>query len=221
MSKQVYCDMIASHRPRWVLGFDEVGTGAWAGPVYMAGCCVPVGFQFDGLKDSKGTSEPQRERQFDRLVDQVGPGWFRVVGHSPNYVDRFGLRPALVDMLDDLMAKFVKVLGPAFDNSVFVVDGDLQPSTFWVPGARLLVLPKADTFVPAVMAAANIAKVMRDRYMRSIEEEDERYRPYRFASNKGYRSPEHEAALARYGVTNEHRLSYRPMCEMVARTEGR
>jgi len=210
MTQQVYEQALRDLRPRWVLGIDEVGVGAWSGPVYAAAVLVPSEFQFVGLRDSKQTTEAQREAQYERLVSEVGSAWFWLAGRSPATIDRIGIRRTLDEMMAELVASARYSLAPAFDPCLLVVDGD-HSAACSLPNVTQLVLPKADTFVPAVMAAANIAKVWRDRYMRSVSEEDASYAPYDFANGKGYGTVQHQRALAEYGVTNEHRVSYRPV----------
>ncbi len=219
MTQQLYEQTLRSVQPRWVLGVDEVGVGAWAGPVYVAATLVPAEFQFDGLRDSKQTTEQQRENQYDRLVAAVGPAWFWLAGRSATTIDRVGVYHALDDAMAELVARARHSLAPTFDPCLLVIDGN-RPAVCQLPNVTQLTMPKADTFVPAVMASANIAKVWRDRYMRAIEQEDDRYAPYGFGEGKGYGTAQHQQALARHGITNEHRVSYRPVKEFMY-TEGR
>jgi ribonuclease HII len=201
---------------RWVVGLDEVGTGAFAGPIYMAATVVAPSFTYSGLCDSKDTTERSREEEHDRLVASIGPGRVFVACHSSTYLDRKGLHPTLLDLIAQLIDRAAATLSPDYEPSLFVIDGKLGPGILQVPNASLLIIPKADTFVPACMASANIAKVWRDRYMRAIEQDEPApheppYRNFGFSGNKGYGTKQHQLALERFGVTNEHRLSYRPV----------
>ena len=87
---------------RWVVGMDEVGCGAFAGPVYMAATMVAPSFRYAGLCDSKKTTERSREREHDRLVRAVGVGRAFVACHSSTYLDRNGLHPTLLDLMGQL-----------------------------------------------------------------------------------------------------------------------
>ena len=208
MSEELYLRELAGNR--WVMGIDEVGVGAWAGPVYAAAVLVPTTFRFEGLKDSKQTSESLRERQYARLVETIGPAWFWLSARSSTTIDRVGIQQALDDVMADLVARARFSLAPAFDPCLLVVDGD-RPARCELPNVTQLALPKADTFVPAVMAAANIAKLWRDRYMQEVEQDDEKCKRFAFGENKGYGTKQHQQALERLGITREHRVSYRPV----------
>ena len=201
---------------RWVIGMDEVGRGCWAGPIYMAAVMAPPSFNFPGLEDSKKTTRKWREREHDRLVAAVGPGRAFLACHSSVYIDKHGIQPAQLDLIEQLIDRAAVALAPQYERSLFVIDGSFGPKALKVPNASLLVIPKADTFVPACMAAANIAKVWRDRYMCSIERDDPApfeppYKYFGFASNCGYGTDQHRRAIEQHGITNEHRVSYRPI----------
>ena len=220
MSAEQYAQLVDVYP--WVVGIDEVGLGSWAGPLYVTACLVITNKYFDypGLKDSKDLSEKWREDNYDRLVASVGgPPNIRTAVRSCEEIDRHGVGKALESAIHQVVHEMVELLLGKEQQALFVMDGD-RVLTLPQQVGLAVAWPKADTFVPACMAAANIAKTQRDRYMRSIAEEDERYALFGFGQNKGYRSPEHEQALTRHGITNEHRVSYRPIKKLLY-SEGR
>jgi ribonuclease HII len=191
---------------KYVIGSDEVGTGAWAGPIYVCAVAAPVGWRCEGLNDSKKLTEVKRSEVYMRVRPQV---ICALVFGSVAAIDHYGMGPVLFA----LHAAAVKTLYAQFPGSDVIIDGEVasynkEAVQELPPGTRCV--PKADGTYPAVMAASVLAKVNRDAEMR---EHSKLYPAYGFASNKGYGSAAHTAALAQYGVTPIHRKSYRPIRE--------
>jgi ribonuclease HII len=209
----------AGHRR--VGGVDEVGRGAWAGPVTVGVAVIPGGAvpAPDGLRDSKLMTEAGREAMFDRLVEWC-ESWG--VGHaSPAECDRWGMAVALrlaarralatLDRLPDA----VLVDGPHDLLRAKPADGgDRAVTAPWGPGDAAGLPRPPDVVVPVVggdrrcasiAAASVLAKVVRDRIMR---DEAAHFPPYGFDRNKGYPSPIHRTALQGYGLSAIHRRSW-------------
>lgn len=193
-----------------VIGCDEVGRGAIAGPVAVgvAAFFADADGIPDGLKDSKLISEPKREALYP-VVAEWAPFW--AVGMADNAeVDSLGIVPGLglaaVRALESLVMAGVPV-----ESAVVLLDGShdwLTPAlTEWADGTRPRVVTrvKADRDCAAVSAASVLAKVQRDRLM---IEADARYPGYEWASNKGYGAASHSDAVARLGSTELHRWSW-------------
>lgn len=196
-----------------VAGVDEVGRGAWAGPlsVGVAVLCAPLARIPRGMRDSKQILEAERERLFDKVASWC-TAW--AVGHAgPQECDELGMTAALrlatsrafaqvpADLLPDavvLDGKFDFVSRVTFDQ---LLDSDLPAS--WRPVVHTVV--KADASCVSVAAASVLAKVTRDRIMRACAES---YPPFDFDRNKGYPSPAHKMALRGYGLSAIHRRSW-------------
>ncbi|MFF3322874.1 ribonuclease HII [Streptomyces sp. NPDC002889] len=177
-----------------VAGVDEVGRGAWAGPVTV--CAAVTGLRRPpvGLTDSKLISPKRRTEMAGQLESWVTA---HALGHaSPEEIDEFGmtaaLRLAAVRALDGL---------PVRPDAV-ILDGKHD-----YLGAPWLVrtVIKGDQSCVAVAAASVIAKVCRDAMMAELQGE---WADFAFAENAGYPSPVHKAALAALGPTPHHRLSW-------------
>jgi ribonuclease HII len=191
-----------------VAGVDEAGRGALAGPLVAAAVVLPDGWCPEGLDDSKLVSPPERERLYDEIQGcAIAVGVHRI-GHE--LVDRKGLQRANLLALRHAIRK----LEPQPDYTL--VDGFALNRTA-MPCLRLV---KGDGFSASIAAASIIAKVTRDRMMVRAAR---RYPGYGFASNKGYRAPEHLAALDRLGPCALHRRSFAPVAaqQPVGRTEVR
>ena len=181
----------------YIIGSDEVGYGALAGPLVVAACAVPRGWSLEGLQDSKKyTSEDARKKVAEAIHED--PEVFTCIqwlspaeaSLAPGQALAQGHKQALNGCL-------VQVEG----TCLLVVDGNIELSLF----APYLKVPKADQLVPAVSAASVIAKVARDEAMRRLHET---YPVYGFDKHKGYGTKAHYAALMEHGQCPEHRESY-------------
>ncbi|HVX23820.1 MAG TPA: ribonuclease HII [Candidatus Saccharimonadales bacterium] len=178
-----------------IVGVDEVGRGAWAGPV-VAGA-VALAVPIPGLKDSKQLSKAQRETLAALIHQQalaVGLGWV-----APAEVDNLGLTEAVRLAMQCALEQ----IAVAFDE--LVIDGNYN---FFPQDPRAQAVIKADASVSAVSAASIVAKVARDRYMAEL---GSAYTVYEFAKHVGYGTALHRAKLVAYGVCDQHRLSYKPV----------
>jgi ribonuclease HII len=181
-------------------GVDEVGRGAWAGPVSVGVAVVTAGCGRRiprGVRDSKQLTCAQRELLFAPLGRGVA-SW--AVGHASNdECDELGMTAAqrlaanrALDQLD--VVPDVLLLDGKFD---FLRDGESP--------LPVHMIVKGDTSSKAIAAASVLAKVTRDRMMVL---ESEHYPWYGFESNRGYPAPSHKMALAAWGCTPIHRRSW-------------
>lgn len=190
---------------RYVIGCDEVGRGAIAGPVAVGLAVVDagVGAHPIGLRDSKMLAEKRREE-----LAPLAASWalFTAVGlATADEVDRIGIIAAL-----GLAGKRALIrlheLGASVRESVILLDG----SHDWLTPALGSPLPvttrvKADALCASVAAASVVAKVHRDRLM---IEADAATPGYGWSGNKGYGSAAHFEAIARLGATDLHRRTW-------------
>jgi ribonuclease HII len=176
-----------------VVGIDEVGRGAWAGPISVGAAVLPRERRVYRVRDSKMLTEEQRERLYDRIAS-----WCRAwaVGHaSQDECDLLGMSAA-----QRLAARrAVDALGLRVD--AVLVDGRWD----FVGHARTRRLVRGDATCLSIAAASILAKVTRDRLMRA---ESEHFPGYDFDLNKGYPCPRHKSALAAFGPTSIHRRSW-------------
>jgi ribonuclease HII len=208
----------AMHRDgvKYVIGCDEVGRGAIAGPVGVGMSVVAQGVRKhpDGLRDSKMLSEKRREQ-----LSPLAASWslFSAVGlASADEVDTIGIMAALGLAGRRALAQLHDA-GASIHESVVLLDGSydwLTPHLSRPPRVHLRV--KADRDCASVAAASVIAKVHRDRLMIDA---DDVHPGYGWRGNKGYGSTEHYAAIDTLGPSALHRhtwLHERPALEQVA-----
>lgn len=178
-----------------VVGIDEVGRGAWAGPLCVGAAVVPRDRRVNGVRDSKLLSEAARERLFDRLADWC-VSW-SVGAASQEECDHLGMSAA------QKLAAHRAVAGLDVVPDAAVTDGRWDFVSPAVDHVELAV--KADLRCLSVATASILAKVVRDREMRSLSEH---YPCWSFDTNKGYPCPTHKAALLGYGPSAIHRRSW-------------
>lgn len=175
-----------------VVGVDEVGRGAWAGPLTVGAAIVPADRRVYKVRDSKMLSEDEREALFDRIA-----GWcVWAIGHAlPSECDALGMADA-----QRLAARrALDGLGVAPD--AVLVDGPWD----FIGAGTTRTLVKGDARCLSIAAASILAKVTRDRQMRH---DAEAYPHWGFDSNKGYPDTRHQSALQWYGPSAIHRRSW-------------
>lgn len=197
-----------------VVGMDEVGRGALAGPVAVGVAVSPGSEPEVALADSKNLSPAARERL---VLEAARWAWPTAVGMaSAAEVDELGITAALrraglralgtlasagvrtgVVLLDgshDWLTPTVDLFGACEGRDTFVAVGE----------PRVQTLVKADASCSVVAAASIVAKVVRDHLMVSLPDPG-----YGWSANKGYASAAHREALAKIGVSAYHRQSWR------------
>jgi ribonuclease HII len=180
-----------------MIGIDEVGRGAWAGPLLVVAYRVR-GALPERVGDSKKIARSLRESLAKELLlcGDAGFGWV-----AAGEIDTIGLtaamRLAVARALTDITA---------LQDEVIIMDGHINycPQEF----LNVTTLVKADAIVPPVSAASIVAKVARDTHLYELARE---YPLYGFESHVGYGTKRHQEALRVYGITPEHRLSYAPV----------
>ena len=185
-----------------ILGIDEVGRGAWAGPL-VVGAVVLGGAEISGLTDSKQISKKQREEIAPQIIARatgVGIGWV----HSDE-LDAVGLSQALrlatIRAVEQISASYHEI----------IIDGTVNFLRDTSKGQFVTTLKKADLLIPSVSAASIVAKVARDQYM---EAQHVSWPGYSFDTNVGYGTAAHQRALRRLGTTPLHRMSFGPLSDM-------
>jgi ribonuclease HII len=174
-----------------VVGVDEVGRGAWAGPISVGAAVVPRDRRIYKVRDSKMLSEAEREALFERLASWC-EAW--AVGHAtPEECDELGMSEA------QRLAARRALSGLGVEAGHVLVDGNWD----FVGGAHRVV--GGDRISLSIATASILAKVTRDRIMRHQSPE---FPGYNFEANKGYPCPIHKAALQAMGPTAIHRRSW-------------
>jgi len=178
-----------------VAGVDEVGRGCLAGPVVAGAVILDPSRHIPGLADSKLLSAPRRADLAVR-IRETALAW-AVAEVSVEDIDRINIRRASLEA----MRRAVLALSPLPD--VVLVDA------FQVPDLMMAQrgIVHGDRLCSAIAAASIVAKVHRDRLMDDCHRRDPRYG---YERHRGYATPEHLAAVARFGYSPIHRRTFRP-----------
>lgn len=190
---------------RLVIGMDEVGRGALAGPVAVGLSIVDVDTRTapEGLKDSKLLAEPKREELQPKVAR-----WARhaAVGLASNErIEQIGIIAAL-GLAARRAIDAIRDEGVDLTGAVVLLDGSHDWLSPAIDGAIPVTMKvKADRTCAAVAAASVLAKVHRDRLM---IDNDAVHPGYVWTSNKGYASAEHYAGIERVGASPLHRWSW-------------
>ncbi len=184
-----------------IVGIDEVGRGCWAGPL-VAGAVV-LHAEVPGLQDSKKLSAKSRQFMADLINDSasVGLGWV-----SSREVDNLGLTQSVRLAMQRALNQIDKHL---YDE--IIIDGSYNFLDGLTP-KKTKAIVRADGSIPAVSASSIVAKVARDTYMQEL---DTKYDCYGFASHVGYGTAQHRQALLDHGVSDIHRVSFKPIKQLL------
>lgn len=195
-----------------ILGIDEVGRGPYAGPLVI-GACILGDWQnsentewIEKLTDSKKLSAKRRDELYVLIKEKAlaaATGWV-----SSAEIDEIGLSEALrlatrraVEQIQQTKVPFSEI----------IIDGTMN----FLVGTKLekyvSTLKKGDFLVKEISAASILAKVERDKYMVEL---DAVYPEYGFGKHVGYGTAAHQKAMEEFGLTPEHRRSFRPVREI-------
>ena len=194
-----------------IIGTDEAGRGALAGPVVAAAVYLTDSQEESltamGLRDSKRISPNGREKLF-AAMNESGVMWRAYMGDVQR-VDRDNVLNAALWAMGKSVTRVVKNLT---GNIACVVDGNERIPEL---DMKQWVLIRADDLIPCVSAASVVAKVIRDRLMAILSE---RYPGYELERNKGYPTQRHINALRGLGLSEIHRKTF---CRKIMNTDRR
>jgi len=178
----------------YIAGVDEAGRGPLAGPVVAAAVIMPRGVTIPGVKDSKKMTEKAREAAFSVINETAISIGIGVV--SSNFIDKSNI------LIASLEAMKLAVLSLDPCPEFLLVDGIHKIPTA-IPQDCIV---KGDQLCHSISAASVIAKVYRDRVMRTY---DEMFPKYGFIQNKGYGTAGHLKAIREHGACPIHRVTFR------------
>ncbi|EGN5848739.1 ribonuclease HII [Campylobacter jejuni] len=172
-----------------LIGIDEAGRGALAGPMMMAAC--KLNKKLDGLYDSKKLSEKKREELYEIIIKNSN---YLILAFSSEQIDALGLSTCLKTGLK-LIKKHFKT-----ENN-FLYDGN---TNLGINGIKTQI--KADASILQVSAASILAKVSKDRVMNFLAKD---FPCYEFEKNKAYGTKAHKELIAKFGICKLHRKSFK------------
>ena len=182
-----------------IAGVDEVGRGAWAGPLVVGSVIIDPAKPISGIKDSKKLSPINRER-ISSLLWQDHDCSIGIA--SVDEINKLGLNPATFLAIERALSGLSKVPEVAF------IDGNYQHQ-FKTHTVNII---RGEDRSISIAAASIIAKVYRDNIMKSLADD---FPNYGWQGNVGYGAPAHVEGSQKYGCCLHHRINYKPIAEIL------
>ena len=205
-----------------ILGIDEVGRGPYAGPLVIGACILPDAEKIEEepekyhwiseLTDSKKLTAKRREALYIKIKEgavATATGWV-----SANEIDEIGLSESLRLACRRAVKQIQETRMPF---SEIIIDGTMNFLSGTPLEKYVSTLTKGDLLIKEISAASILAKVERDRYMTELAE---KYPEYGFEKHVGYGTVAHQKAMEDFGLTPEHRRSFRPVREIMSKQLG-
>ncbi|MCI9008089.1 MAG: ribonuclease HII [Lachnospiraceae bacterium] len=176
-----------------ICGIDEAGRGPLAGPVVAAAVILPKDCQILYLNDSKKLTARRRELLYEEIQEKALAVGVGVVSHTR--IDEINILQATYEAMRQALNSLSRVPDLLLNDAVTIPEVQI----------RQIPIVKGDAKSVSIAAASVIAKVTRDRMMAEMDKD---YPGYGFASNKGYGSASHIAALKAQGPCGIHRRTF-------------
>lgn len=183
-----------------IAGVDEAGRGPLVGPVVAAAVILPVNYHLEGLNDSKQLSEKKREAFFKVLQEEAVSIGVGIV--SAKEIDE-------VNILEASRKAMYIAINNLSVTPEYILSDAMSLNDIDIPSKPII---HGDALSLSIAAASVIAKVTRDHIMYEL---DGKYPEYHYKKNKGYPTKEHLELIRKYGITNEYRMSYKPVKEVL------
>ena len=188
--------LLSQHTPDLIeCGCDEAGRGCLAGAVFAAAVVLPKNYRNERLNDSKQLSERQRYELRDE-IERDSMAW-AVASVSAQEIDETNILQASMHAMNLAVAKLDIV------PELLLIDGNRFYNEGLIPYYTIV---KGDGKYMSIAAASILAKTYRDDYMHTLHNQ---YPQYGWDKNKGYPTAAHYAALAEYGATPLHRVTFK------------
>ena len=181
-------------------GVDEVGRGSLIGPVYAAAVILNKSINRKLLKDSKSLSKKKREELFSYI--KKNSIW--AIGQSSvKEIEKLNILNASLLAMKRAILKLTK------KPSLVLIDGNRLPD---LKNYKLEYVIRGDQKIPSISAASIIAKVSRDRFITTLSKQ---FNNYGWDTNSGYGTKEHLRAIKKFGITEYHRKTFSPICDLI------
>jgi len=182
------------------VGIDEVGRGAFAGPVCVGGAAFPSLSKSDqanllklGINDSKKLT-PKKREELSKILKELCR--FELSFIEVGVINEIGIGKATYMGMQEVADKLMKKLHKPY----FLIDAFTIPGNYKQKG-----IIRGDSLSISIAAASIIAKVERDRLMEQLSE---KYPEYEFKSHKGYGTAKHRANIIKFGISDIHRKDF-------------
>ena len=189
-----------------IIGIDEVGRGAWAGPVCIGAYVLDINNHeyLEGINDSKLVKKEKREELCPLLLKEKN----LVLTGELDSINTVGIGKTISNLILNAVNVLNEYAVSSNKKAIFIIDGQFSNNF----GENTIKRIKADSTYYSVGAASIIAKVYRDNLMNTFHSS---YNLYGFDRNKGYPTQFHLSALNMHGVSPLHRRSFKPISKQL------
>lgn len=185
-----------------IAGIDEVGRGAWAGPVVTGAVIINKGKISESIKDSKQINPKKRKK----ISDFIWENHICAIGSaSVEEINKLGINPAIFLAIERSLVKL------STKANFALIDGNYKHQ-FSIPSQNII---KGDSKSISIAAASIIAKHYRDELMQTLSID---LPMYHWQKNVGYGTKDHIENLHKHGVSKHHRLTYKPIRELLTQS---
>lgn len=187
-----------------VIGVDEVGRGSWSGP--LVACATLLNKKILGesllseINDSKKINKEKRIT-LSKVIKMNSVFSFGIV--SAKQIDKIGIQNATESAIKISLSKFESL------KNKIRIDGK---ENFSIEKKNYEFLVKGDQKSITIASASILAKVLRDNIMKLLSK---KFKGYDWENNAGYGTPKHVIGLKKYGVSDEHRRSFKPIIKIL------
>jgi len=200
--------LISKHNKKClIVGIDEVGRGALAGPVYAAAVCMYFDNCLKGkikeniiINDSKKLTFRRRINSYNWLLKNIYT--YGIGSASVEEINKYGITSATVSVFNRAVVDLMDKTKNRVDY--VLIDGNKYLSDGLNVNCVKQTIKGGDGKVMSISAASIIAKVTRDNYMKNLAS-NKNFTYYRWDKNKGYGTKEHIEAIKKFGITTHHR----------------
>ncbi len=182
-----------------IAGVDEVGRGSLIGPVYAAAVILNKSVNSKILKDSKTLTKEKREILFNYIKKN---SIWATGKASVKEIDKINILQASLLAMKRAIKKLKK------KPSQVLIDGNKIPD---LKNYNLRAIVKGDQKIPSISAASIIAKVTRDKFIKTLAKKN---KGYHWDQNFGYGTKQHLKAIKNLGVNKHHRKTFSPTSKL-------
>ena len=179
-----------------IAGVDEAGRGPLVGPVVAAAVILPQNYHLEGLNDSKQLTEKKREYYYQVLQKEALSIGVGIV--SAKEIDE-------INILEASRKAMYIAINNLDITPEYILSDAMSLNDIDIPSRPII---HGDSLSLSIAAASVIAKVTRDHIMYEL---DKKYPEYNYKKNKGYPTKEHLELIKKYGITNEYRMTFKPV----------
>lgn len=189
-----------------IIGIDEAGRGAWAGPVAVGAYVFDIETKvIDGINDSKLITATLRQKLFNQIFNIKN---CLIEFGEIELINELGIGKTITSVIERIINKTNS------NNTFYLIDGVFTKNF----GENTKKIIKGDFLHYSISCASILAKVSRDTELIKLSMQ---YPEYSFEQHKGYGTKKHHQAIKTYGISKIHRLNYKPIIKLTKPDESR